>query len=147
MGGADLSALLESITASLSPEDTVAQCALTESDDGVVARIFVGRACERAYSRNKRRFDRAQVARGPHVNATAADLLNGQWWSERALARPAPSRPSTGRWPKSEASHNTWNGREYRILLPWKDSFICEIEQRDVIHTRHPYRSFCNSSK
>ena len=53
-------------------------------------RVFVGRASERAYSRNKRRFDRAQVARGPHVNVTAADLvLNGQWWSERALARPA----------------------------------------------------------
>ena len=44
MGGADLSALLDSITASSSPEDTVAQCALTESDDGVVARVFVGRA-------------------------------------------------------------------------------------------------------
>ena len=52
MGGADLSALIESITASLSPEDTVAQCALTESHDGVVARVFVGRASERTHATN-----------------------------------------------------------------------------------------------
>ena len=96
MGGADLGAPLESITASLSPKDTLAQCALTESDDGVVARVFVGRASERTrtHATNDALIVHAQVARGPHVNVTAADLLNGQWWSERAGARTARPFPT-----------------------------------------------------